>query len=113
MLAAPLPAAGPFSIWEQAWSNALCELELDVAHAERMLTGDNPGPPRSWANPKPPGQIPPSMAARAQAILARQLRVAEQLSRAVAAARRDLELTRRIQVPELDRSTPAFLNAEL
>jgi hypothetical protein len=55
--------------------------------------------------------LPERLRTRAEAIAARQLRVAEDLSRAIAAARQELRLAERIQAHALDRSTPAFLDA--
>lgn len=109
--------------WDAAWTDALNALELDVARAEALLAGghatDFPGnvplipePARpDWVAPVLTGPLPERLRGRAEAIAARQLRVAEDLSRAIAAARQELRLAERIQAHALDRSTPAFLDA--
>lgn len=105
----------PHAEWEAAWADALTALELDVSRAERLLTDGAPAvapPPRpDWIAPALSGPLPERMRARAEAIATRQLRLAEDLSRAIAAARQELRLSQRIQAHALDRSTPAFLDA--
>jgi hypothetical protein len=105
--------------WDAAWSDALTALELDVARAEALLaTGLAPEAPLvpqpyrpDWVAPQLDGPLPERLRSRAEAIAARQLRIAEDLSRAIAAARQELRLAERIQAHALDRSTPAFLDA--
>jgi hypothetical protein len=109
--------------WDVAWTNALNALELDVARAEALLASghatDFPGnlplipeaPRPDWVAPVLTGPLPERLRGRAEAIATRQLRVAEDLSRAIAAARQELRLAERIQAHALDRSTPAFLDA--
>lgn len=101
--------------WEAAWSDALTALELDVARAEALLIEGAPPPVAqerpTWVSPALAGPMPLSLRARAEAIAARQLRVAEDLTRAIAGARQELRLAERIQTHALDRSTPAFLDA--
>jgi stage V sporulation protein SpoVS len=105
--------------WDRAWSDALSALELDVAHAEALLTSaPSDGTPLvraasrpDWVAPALTGPLPERLRARAEAIAARQARVAADLSRAIAAARQELRLAERIQAHALDRSTPAFLDA--
>ncbi|MGQ0843532.1 MAG: hypothetical protein ACT4QF_05315 [Sporichthyaceae bacterium] len=113
-LVPPSPAAAQ-SPWEQAWSDALTALELDVARAEALLldgTYAREIPERpTWVAPELSGPLPDGLRSRAEAIAARQLRVAESLSRAIASARQELRLADRIQSHALDRSTPAFLDA--
>jgi hypothetical protein len=107
--------------WDAAWADALNALELDVSRAEALLAsgqsvvGEIPliaEPARpDWVAPELAGPLPVRLRARAEAIAARQLRVAEDLSRAISAARQELRLADRIQAHALDRSTPAFLDA--
>jgi hypothetical protein len=105
--------------WDAVWSDALTALELDVARAEALLTnglsGNAPLIPEpvrpDWVAPQLSGPLPERLRVRAEAIAARQLRVAEDLTRAIAAARQELRLAERIQAHALDRSTPAFLDA--
>lgn len=110
------PVADP--AWETAWSEALSALELDVARAEALLAQGAdalpavpPAPRPDWVAPVLSGPLPERLRARAEAIAARQLQLAEDLSRAIAAARQELRLAERIQAHALDRSTPAFLDA--
>jgi hypothetical protein len=71
-----------------------------------------PEPARpDWVAPTVACPLPERLRSRAEAIAARQLRVAEGLSRAIAGARQELRLAERIQAHALDRSTPAFLDA--
>lgn len=114
--AAPLGTPDqPATAWETAWVDALNTLELDVTRAERLLTDGTPAvaasPRPDWVAPVMSGPLPERLRARAEAIADRQLRLAEDLSRAVAAARQELRLAERIQAHALDRSTPAFLDA--
>ena len=104
------------SEWDSAWADALTRLELDVARAEALLASSVPGTPMpdvrpDWVAPTLSGPLPERLRARAEAIASRQLRVAEDLSRAIAAARQELRLAERIQAHALDRTTPAFLDA--
>lgn len=104
--------------WEAAWTEALAELEVDVAHAESMLAANRTGlvaelnfPGRSWVAPVLAGPVPESLRARAQAVLDRQLRASEELARSIATARRDLLIAERMSAHAADRSTPAFIDA--
>jgi hypothetical protein len=114
-LVPPSAAFRPQSPWEAAWSDALTALELDVARAEALLldgTYAREVPERpTWVAPELSGPLPEGLRSRAEAIAARQLRVAESLSRAIAATRQELRLAERIQSDMVDRSTPAFLDA--
>jgi hypothetical protein len=101
--------------WERAWAQALTALELDVTRAESLLGGGTPTAVPTlrpdWVAPALTGPLPERLRARAEAIATRQLQLAEDLSRAIAAARQELRLAERIQAHALDRSTPAFLDA--
>lgn len=106
--------------WEAAWAAALAELEVDVGRAEDLLASSRTGPRaelnlpgRVWVAPVLEGPIPESLRARAQAVLDRQLRAAEELSRSIATARRDLAVARRMSDTAADRSAPAFIDAAL
>lgn len=103
--------------WETAWAHALNTLELDVARAEELLADRTRVPDSidriSWAPPQLAGPLPESMRARAQAIMDRQLRVAEGLTRAVAAARAELRAVERMQTSTVDRSVPAFFDSSM
>lgn len=110
-----VPPDGGAAEWEAAWVDALNTLELDVARAEALLADSTPAAVLhvrpDWVAPSLTGPLPERLRARAEAIADRQLRVAEELSRAIAAARQELRLAERIQAHALDRSTPAFLDA--
>ncbi len=85
-------------------SAALCI--CSGAHPE-LVRANIPG----WVAPSLCGPLPERLRARAEALAARQLQLAEDLSRAIAAARQELRLAERISAHALDRSTPAFLDA--
>lgn len=103
-----------------AWAAALAELEVDVQRAEDLLASSGTRripelnlPGHVWVAPVLAGPVPDSLRARAQAVLDRQLRAAEELARSIATARRDLAVARRMSHVTSDRSTPAFLDAAL
>ena len=105
--------------WEAAWADALAVLEVDVARAESLLAAHRDGvfaaelnvPGQTWVAPVLAGPLPESLRARAQAVLDRQLRAAEELARSVATARRDLLLAQRMSGRSLERTSPAFIDA--
>lgn len=108
-------AAGAAADWASAWTAALDELELDVAAAEALLAdrqhldaSAGPLTPGGW---RPPllGPIPGELRPRAQALLDRQLATAAALTLALAGARRQLALTRRLQTGD-DGGRPLFVD---
>lgn len=110
------PARQAVTTWSTSWSDALAALELDLDRAESLLAANrSPAalddlPRTPWVPPLPLGPLPGGLRARAEAILARQLRVADQLARAVAAGRRELQLAQLMGSAAADRR-PAFLDA--
>ncbi|MFZ5850259.1 MAG: hypothetical protein ACOYY2_02550 [Actinomycetota bacterium] len=101
--------------WVSAWTAALDELELDVAAAEALLADrqhldGSAGPltPGGWQPPQL-GPIPGELRPRAQALLDRQLATAAALTLALAGARRQLALTRRLQTGD-DGGRPLFVD---
>ncbi|MFD1505472.1 hypothetical protein ACFSBG_07280 [Georgenia yuyongxinii] len=71
------------------WVAALTELEVDVAEAERSLTGDHMPERRDpWQPPQELGPMPASLRTRAQALLERQTEVARQVAEAAAMSRK-------------------------
>ncbi len=111
----------PEADWHAEWVSALATLELDVAGAERLLgegraaAGAVDAPVQiavGWTPPRIGGPLPVSLRGRAEAILARQLRVSEDLGRAIGSNRRERALARRMDFGAADRSRPAFVDSE-
>jgi hypothetical protein len=103
--------------WHQAWCVALDDLELDVTEAEHLLEArrGTPAPAQlrlvgGWQPPAVDGPLPGDLRMRAQAILARQLRVAEDLVKVIAVGHRELQVARRMDSGARDRSQPVFLD---
>jgi hypothetical protein len=101
------------SEWGDAWTGALLELELDVARVESLLqsgqlaTAALPG--ATWS-PRPGlGPLPVDLHAQAAAILDRQLRAAEQLSRQIVENRRQTDLTTKLGAGDA-RERPVFFD---
>ncbi|GAA0543672.1 hypothetical protein GCM10010172_26510 [Paractinoplanes ferrugineus] len=92
------------SDWHGAWTGALDELELDVAHIESMLADEHryaETPPASlWKPPTELGALPLELKPRADEILTRQLKAAEEIARRLTANRRQTAVTARIETGE-------------
>jgi hypothetical protein len=90
--------------WRGAWTAALDELELDVAEVEAMLADERrhaETPPADlWRPPTELGALPLELKPRADEILTRQLRVAEEIARRLTAGRQQLAMTARIETGE-------------
>lgn len=90
--------------WGGAWSAALDELELDIAQVESMLADEHrhaETPPASlWRPPTELGALPLELKPRADEILTRQLRTAEEIARRLTANRQQLAMTARIETGE-------------
>ena len=90
--------------WTGAWTDALDELELDVAGIEMMLADEHrhaETPPASlWKPPTELGALPLELKPRADEILTRQLRVAEEIARRLTANRRQIAVTAGIETGE-------------
>lgn len=82
--------------WCGAWESALDELELSVDLAEQLLRGESVTPMQAWTPPAVQGPPPPELLQRAQLLLRRQHEVMSSTAAAVANARQQLELTKRI-----------------
>jgi hypothetical protein len=105
-----------------AWVSALDALELDVEHAEALLRSaagapadgpDEPAPaPGGWTVPVVHGPLPDDLAARAAAVLERQLRAGEELARAMSGNRRHAALAARLDSGGR-RERPVFLDRAL
>lgn len=90
--------------WRGAWTAALDELELDVAAIEVMLADEHrhaETPPADlWRPPTELGALPLELKPRADEILTRQLRAAEEIARRLTSNRRQQAVTSRIETGE-------------
>lgn len=90
--------------WRGAWTAALDELELDVAAIEVMLADEHrhaETPPADlWRPPTELGALPLELKPRADEILTRQLRAAEEIARRLTTNRRQMAMTSRIETGE-------------
>jgi hypothetical protein len=90
--------------WRGAWTEALDELELDVARVEAMLDDEHrhaETPPADlWKPPTELGALPLELKPRADEILTRQLKAAEEIARRLTANRRQTVMTARIETGE-------------
>ena len=90
--------------WAAAWTAALDELELDVAQVEAMLADERRNaetPPADlWRPPTELGALPLELKPRADEILTRQLRVAEEIAKRLTSNRRQFAVTSRIETGE-------------
>ena len=90
--------------WRDAWTAALDDLELDVAEVETMLADEHrhaETPPADlWRPPTELGALPLELKPRADEILTRQLRVAEEIARRLTANRQQMAMTSRIETGE-------------
>ncbi|GIE97862.1 hypothetical protein [Paractinoplanes rishiriensis] len=93
--------------WNGAWAAALDELELDVAQIETMLADEHrhaETPPASlWKPPTELGALPLELRPRADEILTRQLRAAEELGRRLTANRQQMAMTARMETGEANK----------
>lgn len=107
--------------WHRAWSAALEALELDVIEAERLLAArgvpgeasDAVAAAAHWVPPVIRAPLPVDLRARAEAILARQLRVADDLVRTMGTNRREAQVARRMGSGTTDRVQPVFVDSQL
>jgi hypothetical protein len=90
--------------WREAWTAALDELELDVAEVETMLADERryaETPPADlWKPPTELGALPLELRPRADEILTRQLKAAEEIARRLTAGRQQIAMTARIETGE-------------
>jgi hypothetical protein len=90
--------------WRQAWGAALDELEMDVTATEAMLLDERrmAETPMSdvWKPPQEIGALPLELRPRADEILTRQLRVAEEIARRLTSTRQQQAVTARIETGE-------------
>ena len=90
--------------WRDAWTAALDELELDVVRVETMLDDEHrnaeTSPASLWKAPTELGTLPLELKPRADEILTRQIRAAEEIARRLTANRRQMTMTARIETGE-------------
>jgi hypothetical protein len=90
--------------WREAWSAALDELEMDVTATEAMLADVrrlNETPEADpWKPPQDLGALPLELVPRADEILTRQLRAAEEIARRLTSTRQQQVVTGRIETGE-------------
>jgi hypothetical protein len=90
--------------WHGAWSAALDELELDVADVEAMLADERRHaehrPADLWRAPTDLGALPLELKPRADEILTRQLKAAQEIARRLTANRQQQAVTTRIETGE-------------
>ncbi|HMO11906.1 MAG TPA: hypothetical protein PKB06_10495 [Actinotalea sp.] len=96
--------------WQDAWSDALDALELDLVVAEQMLTLDRiaADPPQRWAPPSGLGPLPATLVTRARALLDRQLDVSRRLAEAAALSRSQLQAATSLR--GRDEAAPVYLD---
>jgi hypothetical protein len=90
--------------WRTAWVDALDRLELDVAATELMLdeqhrTAELP-PAELWRPPTDLGTLPLELRPRADEILTRQLRAAEEIARRLTSNRQQSAMIARMETGE-------------
>lgn len=90
--------------WRDAWTAALDELEMDVATTEAMLVDERrmSETPRAnpWQPPQDLGALPLELKPRADEILTRQLKAAEEIARRLTSTRQQRAVTARIETGE-------------
>ncbi|GAA3161790.1 hypothetical protein GCM10010466_60940 [Planomonospora alba] len=106
------PATGD---WHAAWSAALDALEMDVATAEEMLSGDHrnqetPAVTGAWTPPADLGPLPLDLRPRADAILARQLAVAKEMVLIMVGNRRQAAMIARVETGSDGAARPVYIN---
>ncbi|MFC4062439.1 hypothetical protein ACFOWE_29415 [Planomonospora corallina] len=111
-MSAQPPSAGD---WHAAWSAALDALEMDVAAVEEMLSGDHrtqevPAVTGAWTPPTDLGPLPLDLRPRADAILSRQLRVAQEMVLVMAGNRRQAAMIARVETGSDGAARPVYIN---
>jgi hypothetical protein len=102
--------------WRSAWTSALDELELDVEATEVMLAderrhAEHP-PADNWRPPTGLGTLPLELRPRADEILTRQLRAAEEIARRLTANRQQTAMTARMETGRAA-SRPAYIDCAI
>ncbi|WP_189078490.1 hypothetical protein [Mangrovihabitans endophyticus] len=102
--------------WRDAWTLALDALEMDVAATEAMLADQHRlaevPPSDPWRPPTEIGALPLELRPRADEILTRQLRAAEEIARRLVASRQQLAMNARIETGEAVKR-PVYLDCAM
>ncbi len=102
--------------WRVAWTAALDELALDVAAAEAMLSDGHRhaehAPANLWKAPTDLGALPLELRPRADEILTRQLRAAEEIAKRLVATRQQMAMNARIETGEAVKR-PVYLDCAM
>jgi hypothetical protein len=102
--------------WRAAWIDALDALELDVRAAEALLTDahrESDTPTRDpWHPPTALGPLPIDLRPRVDAILARQIAAAGEISRRLVANRQQNAMVDRMETGEA-MLRPAYLDCAI
>lgn len=100
--------------WQDAWTDALAALEIEVSEAESMLALDRVFEEVArdpWTPPPYLGPLPAHLVERARTLLARQLGVSKELASAARNSRKHDHAVSRLQVttpsPPVYLDTPA------
>ncbi|GAA3871522.1 hypothetical protein GCM10022243_41000 [Saccharothrix violaceirubra] len=102
--------------WRVVWAATLDLMEADVAAAEALLSHDRTVralPPASFTAPAGMGPLPLELRPRADAVLARQLAVAEALVVAMAATAKQAAMLGRIEDAGQAPARPGYLDCAL
>ena len=103
--------------WDAAWAAALERAELDAAEVEAMLArlraepDHAPDVPAPWSPPPRLGPLPASMAVRAQAVLKRHQRLADELNVAITENRRHRRALASLRPREA--AAPVYIDTEV
>jgi hypothetical protein len=103
--------------WRQTWIEALDAMEADVDIVEQMIKDEHDRrdlpPAMSWEPPAGLGRIPVELRPRADVILARQLEVAQALSMALTANRRQTAFAERVEAGAPGKAVPSYVDCPM
>lgn len=100
--------------WRDAWIDALDALEADVDAVEQMIKDEHRRRELPMATPwEPPaglGPLPLDLRPRADVILTRQIEVAQALSLAITANRKQTAFAARVEVGTPGKAIPSYVD---
>lgn len=103
--------------WRSAWTEALDALEADVDAVEQMIKDEHRRRDLptavAWEPPTGLAPLPPELRPRADLILARQLKAAQELSLAVTANRRQTAFAARVEVGTHGKAIPSYVDCAM